>query len=58
MDVLIPLCDLLSVRDVKIVEVALKGIENILRVGEEIVKESPPGSTNPFAMQIEECFGK
>ncbi len=31
-----PLCDLLTVMDVKIVEVALDGLENILRVGESI----------------------
>lgn len=55
-DALRPLCDLLSVQDAKIVIVALSGIENILRVGEEIVKETP-GAHNPYSMQIEECFG-
>jgi len=56
-DTLRPLCDLLSVADAKIVEVALTGIENILRAGEEAVKESNGTVVNPYAMQIEECFG-
>merc|ERR1712151_1265449 len=35
-----PLCDLLSVNDVKIVTIALEGLENILKVGEEDTKTS------------------
>ncbi|XP_057306127.1 importin subunit alpha-7-like [Hydractinia symbiolongicarpus] len=54
-DALRPLCDLLSVMDTKIVIVALNGIENILRVGEEIGKEI--NTANPYAVQVEECFG-
>lgn len=42
--------------DTKIVIVALNGIENILRVGEEIGKEI--NTANPYAVQVEECFGK
>eukprot|EP00794_Sanderia_malayensis_P000412 gene412-1047_t len=47
-----PLCDLLSVMDTKIVLVALNGLENILKVGER-----DPGVPNPYAVEIEECFG-
>ena len=50
-----PLCDLLSVMDTKIIVVALSGIENILRAGEEVVNDA--GGNNPYAIQIEECFG-
>ena len=56
-DALPALCDLLSVHDAKIVIVALTGIENILRIGNEIVKESGAGTHNPYAIQVEECFG-
>jgi len=49
-----PLCDLLTVTDAKIVQVALSGLENILRFGETDAKET---GTNPYAVQIEECYG-
>jgi len=49
-----PLCDLLTVMDAKIVQVALSGLENILRFGETGAKET---GTNPYAVQIEECYG-
>jgi len=55
-DAIRPLCDLLSVMDTKIVIVALNGIENILRSGEELIKENP-ASHNPYSIQVEECFG-
>lgn len=55
-DALRPLCDLLSVMDAKIVVVALSGIENILKCGEEMCKEAG-GGTNVYAIQVEECFG-
>lgn len=50
-----PLCDLLTVMDTKIVQVALNGLENILRLGEQDAKMH--GGTNPHAVCIEECFG-
>ena len=50
-----PLCDLLTVMDAKIVQVALNGLENILRLGEQDAKQN--NGTNPYAVVIEECFG-
>uniref|UniRef100_A0A646QFF3 Importin subunit alpha n=1 Tax=Hemiscolopendra marginata TaxID=943146 RepID=A0A646QFF3_9MYRI len=50
-----PLCDLLSVMDAKIVQVALNGLDNILRLGEQDVKAH--GGTNPYALMIEDCSG-
>lgn len=50
-----PLCDLLTVMDAKIVHVALNGLENILRLGEQDAKQN--NGTNPYAVMIEECFG-
>ena len=50
-----PLCDLLTVMDSKIVQVALNGLENILRLGEQEVKTA--GGPNPYAVIIEEVFG-
>ena len=47
-----PLCDLLTVMDANIVQVALTGLENILRVG---ATQSP--HNNPYAMIVEECYG-
>lgn len=49
-----PMCDLLTVMDLKIVQVALSGLENILRFGEQEAKTT---GSNPYAMLIEECFG-
>ena len=40
--------------DPKIVQVALSGLENILRFGESEAKET---GTNPYAVQIEEHYG-
>ena len=51
-----PLCDLLTVMDSKIVQVALNGLENILRLGDQDAKVS--SGTNPYAVMIEECYGK
>ena len=39
----------------KLVQVALNGLENILRLGEQEVKTS--GGPNPYAVIIEEVFG-
>ena len=50
-----PLCDLLTVMDSKIVQVALNGLENILRFGEQESKNT--GGSNPYAVIIEEVFG-
>ena len=50
-----PLCDLLTVMDSKIVQVALNGLENILRLGDQDAKAS--NGTNPYAVMIEECYG-
>jgi len=50
-----PLCDLLTVMDSKIVQVALTGLENILRLGETLAKQN--SCPNPFSVIIEECYG-
>lgn len=42
--------------DPKIVQVALSGLENILRVGEQDAATN--NGINHYAVQIEECFGK
>ncbi|XP_059491013.1 importin subunit alpha-7 [Neocloeon triangulifer] len=49
-----PLCDLLTVQDAKIVQVALNGLENILRMGEQDCKNK---AVNYYAVLIEECYG-
>jgi importin subunit alpha-1 len=56
-----PLCDLLSCPDNKIIQVALDGLENILKVG-EMDKESQnfptaDGNVNRYALFIEEAGG-
>lgn len=50
-----PLCDLLTVMDLKIVQVALSGLENILRVGEQDTATN--NGFNHYAVLIEECYG-
>lgn len=52
-----PLCDLLTVMDAKIVQVALNGLENILRLGEQEAKRNGSG-INPYCALIEEAYGK
>lgn len=52
-----PLCDLLTVMDSKIVQVALNGLENILRLGEQEAKQNGTGF-NPYCALIEEAYGK
>lgn len=52
-----PLCDLLTVMDSKIVQVALNGLENILRLGEQEGKRSGSG-VNPYCGLIEEAYGR
>lgn len=51
-DVIRPLLDMLVVNDVKIVTVALEGIENILRAGARADL-----TDNPYATIVEECGG-
>ncbi len=51
-----PLCDLLTVMDSKIVLVALNGLENILRLGEQEAKLNGSG-LNPYCSLIEEAYG-
>lgn len=48
-----PLCDLLEVKDAKVVIVALEGLENILRVGEQ----QKTGEFNEIATLIDEADG-
>ncbi|KTW29646.1 hypothetical protein T552_00854 [Pneumocystis carinii B80] len=50
-----PLCDLLTCLDNKIIQVALDGLENILKIG-ELDKENK-GGLNRFALYIEEAGG-
>uniref|UniRef100_A0A4W4GZA4 Importin subunit alpha n=1 Tax=Electrophorus electricus TaxID=8005 RepID=A0A4W4GZA4_ELEEL len=50
-----PLCDLLTLMDSKIVQVALNGLENILRLGELDAKRG--GGINPYCALIEEAYG-
>ncbi|XP_076673171.1 karyopherin alpha1 [Andrena cerasifolii] len=49
-----PLCDLLTVMDPKIIQVALNGLENILRLGEQ---DAIHNGINQYAVSIEECYG-
>ncbi|XP_017763669.1 PREDICTED: importin subunit alpha-7 [Eufriesea mexicana] len=49
-----PLCNLLTVMDPKIIQVALSGLENILRVGEQ---DAAPNRMNQYAVIVEECYG-
>ncbi|KAK6435614.1 Importin subunit alpha-1 [Oleoguttula sp. CCFEE 5521] len=55
-----PLCDLLACPDNKIIQVALDGLENILKVG-DMDKEAQQGSgetpVNQYALFIEDCGG-
>ena len=50
-----PLCDLLNVNDPKIVTIALEGLENILKVGEEDSKAT--GQPNQMAVFVSEAEG-
>jgi hypothetical protein len=43
--------------DAKIVQVALNGLENILRLGEQEAKRNGSG-INPYCALIEEAYGK
>lgn len=54
-----PLCDLLACPDNKIIQVALDGLENILKIGDLDKEQTPPGETrlNRYALFIEEAGG-
>lgn len=54
-----PLCDLLVCPDNKIIQVALDGLENILKVGEmdKDASDNPAESINKYALFIEEAGG-
>lgn len=55
-----PLCDLLACPDNKIIQVALDGLENILKVGEmdkEAAGDGSEANINRYALFIEECNG-
>eukprot|EP00039_Didymoeca_costata_P025382 m.13138 g.13138 ORF g.13138 m.13138 type:complete len:523 (-) comp4796_c0_seq1:2187-3755(-) len=49
-----PLCNILSVNDAKVTEVALDALENILRVGQNHLTDQ---GENPYALMIEEVKG-
>lgn len=51
-----PLCDLLTMMDVKAAEVALDALENILRVG-QAERDEKGGGENECAVYIEQCGG-
>ena len=51
-----PLCDLLTVQDNRIINVALKGIGNILKLGEED-KDKSGAELNDFCRLVEEADG-
>ncbi|GKY98155.1 Inositol monophosphatase 2 [Mayamaea pseudoterrestris] len=50
-----PLCDLLIVSDPKIVTIALEGLENILRIGEDEARAT--GNPNQMTLHISEAEG-
>jgi len=52
-----PLCDLLTTMDNKVIQVALDGLENILKVGEMDKQAAGPGASNQYALHVEEAGG-
>jgi importin subunit alpha-6/7 len=52
-----PLCDLLTMMDNKIIQVALDGLDNILKVGESDKQAAGPGAINKYAQFVEEAGG-
>ncbi|KAF6766120.1 importin alpha protein [Ephemerocybe angulata] len=52
-----PLCDLLTMMDNKIIQVALDGLDNILKIGESDKTASGPGGVNQYALYVEEAGG-
>merc|ERR1712060_438480 len=55
LDVIPALCDLLNSNNIKVIMVALEGLENILNVGEN--DKGRTGGRNLFARTVEECGG-
>lgn len=55
LNVITPLCDLLSTVDSKVVEVALNGLDNVLKLGQHDARIN--SGNNPYAFKIEECGG-
>ena len=53
--VISPLCELLSVSDAKIIQVAFNGLDNILKLGASEAKRT--NGPNPYAIMVEECYG-
>jgi importin subunit alpha-2 len=49
------LCEFLTVQDSKMIQVALNGLDNVLRVGAADARAS--GGVNRFAVNVEECYG-
>lgn len=52
-----PLCDLLTMMDNKIIQVALDGLDNILKIGEMDKQAAGLGAVNQYAMYVEEASG-
>lgn len=52
-----PFCDQLLESEVKIVKVALEGLENILKVGALLLKEHPDLGENEYARFVDEAGG-
>ena len=50
-----PLCDLLTCNDARLVTVALEGIENVLKAGEQEAQQA--GSQNPYTTFVDEAEG-
>merc|ERR550534_2755534 len=55
LDVIPSLCDLLTLNNLKVIQVALEGLENILKLG-ELSGVSGQGK-NLYAIKVEECGG-
>lgn len=51
------MCDLLQSMDNKIIQVALDGLENILKVGEIDKEQAGAGGINQYAQFVEEAGG-
>lgn len=54
LNVIPPLCDLLTLTDSKVIEVSLNGLDNILKLGQQ---EGRVTGENPYTNLIEECGG-
>jgi len=52
-----PLCDQLLENELKIVKVALEGLDNILKVGAEELEKNPDASENDYARYVDEAGG-